>query len=451
VEEEVAVDVKVAGFVAINLGTDSLADLALVQVLANIAHTLVAQVTRIFTLATNIVDVLAGSLVRTKEGVVAVDRSRDANPGTLCVVARLDHRLATRQSVIHRLAAGFVKNSRITTLTASHGAVVVILSQTIGETIANEDGLQVDVALLVRQNLRGKYRDVVTSVRLSSNVEVLLGIFGELLEEKGKEGVDVLACSNGVANSGATVRIADIDGLVEEDDRSIGVPGEVIVDRLDLLVDAAGTKLQEQSSKGRTARATVEPQDNRVVLGVITRLEEPVKQMLVILVIIQITSVLLHTRIDTESTRIGLLDSQIIGLQLAIDLSLLLAASSSDPDTLDISTTDDVVPVGVRTTGVLLRQREDRVMIHAVGEVASNLIPQMTSLTRQGLELLLEVMKRLGQCVGTLLGQSEDLLEGRSRRSGRSDQQRSWQNSHDDLDGFQFELECVLMDRRMGG
>jgi hypothetical protein len=174
--------------------------------------------------------------------------------------------------------------------------------------------------------------------------------------------------------------------------------------------------------------------------------------MLVILVIIQITSVLLHTRIDTESTRIGLLDSQIIGLQLAIDLSLLLAASSSDPDTLDISTTDDVVPVGVRTTGVLLRQREDRVMIHAVGEVASNLIPQMTSLTRQGLELLLEVMKRLGQCVGTLLGQSEDLLEGRSSRSGRSDQQRSWQNSHDDLDGFQFELECVLMmDRRMGG
>lgn len=214
VEEEVAVDVKVTGLVAIDLGTNSFADLTLVQVLANIAHTLVAQVTRILTLATNIVDVLASSLVRTKERVVAVDRSRDANPGTLCVVARLDHRLATRQSVIHRLAAGFVQDSRITTLTASHGAVVIILSQPICEAVANEDGLQVDVALLVGQNLRGKYRDVVTSVRLSSNVEVLLGIFGELLEEKGKEGVDILACSNGVANSGATVRIADIDRLV---------------------------------------------------------------------------------------------------------------------------------------------------------------------------------------------------------------------------------------------
>jgi hypothetical protein len=164
VEEEVAVDVKVAGVVAINLGTDSFADLTLVQVLANIAHTLVAQVTRVLTLAPNIVDVLAGSLVRSNEGVVAVDRSRDANPGTLRVVARLDHRLATRQSVIHRLAAGFVQNSRITTIAASHGAVVVVLGQTIGETIANENGLQVDVALLVRQNLRREYWDVVTSV-----------------------------------------------------------------------------------------------------------------------------------------------------------------------------------------------------------------------------------------------------------------------------------------------
>jgi hypothetical protein len=108
-------------------------------------------------------------------------------------------------------------------------------------------------------------------------VEVLLGIFWELLEEEGKEGIDILACSNGVANSGATVRIADIDGLVEEDDGSVRIPGKVIVDRLDLLVDAAGTKLQEQSSKGRTARATVQPQDNGVVLGVITRLEEPFK------------------------------------------------------------------------------------------------------------------------------------------------------------------------------
>jgi hypothetical protein len=178
--------------------------------------------------------------------------------------------------------------------------------------------------------------------------------------------------------------------------------------------------------------------------------ELTVKQMLVILVIVKITSVLLDTRIDTESTRIGLLDSQIIGLQLAINLPLLLAAGSSDPDALDISTTDDVVPVGVRTTGVLLRQREDRVMIHAVGEVASNLIPQMTSLIRQRLKLLLEVMKRLGQRISTLLGQSEDLLEGRSNRSGRSDQQRSWQNSHDDLGPFQIDLGCVLMmDGRM--
>jgi len=36
-------------------------------------------------------------------------------------------------------------------------------------------------------------------------VETLLGVFWELLEEQGKQGVDVLSGSNGVADRAATV------------------------------------------------------------------------------------------------------------------------------------------------------------------------------------------------------------------------------------------------------
>ena len=69
----------------------------------------------------------------------------------------------------------------------------------------------------MRKDLVCKDGDVVTGVRLASNVEVLLGVLGELVEEEGEKGVDVLASSNGVANGTAAVGVADVDGLVEED------------------------------------------------------------------------------------------------------------------------------------------------------------------------------------------------------------------------------------------
>jgi hypothetical protein len=55
-------------------------------------------------------------------------------------------------------------------------------------------------------------------------VEVLLGVLGELLEEEGEKGVDILASRPGVADGLAAVGVADIDGLVEEDDGSVTVP-----------------------------------------------------------------------------------------------------------------------------------------------------------------------------------------------------------------------------------
>jgi hypothetical protein len=127
----------------------------------------------------------------------------------------------------------------------------------------------------VRQDLRGKDRDIVASVGLASDVEVLLGIFRELLEEQGQQSIDVLASSNSVANTAAAVRVTNVDGLIQEDDRSIGVPGVVVVDKLNLAVHRGWAELHEETGQGRAARAAVQPEDDGVVLRVVTRLEEP--------------------------------------------------------------------------------------------------------------------------------------------------------------------------------
>jgi hypothetical protein len=56
------------------------------------------------------------------------------------------------------------------------------------------------------------------------DVEVLLGVLGELLEEECQQGVDVLAGGCGVADRASAVRVANVDGLIEEDDGGVGVP-----------------------------------------------------------------------------------------------------------------------------------------------------------------------------------------------------------------------------------
>jgi hypothetical protein len=273
-EEEVAVDVKVARVKAINFGSNSLQNFGLVEVGANKFEIIVAEAAVLARLA-DIVDVLASALVRTQKGVVAVDGGRNASPGTFTVIARLNHRLAATESIVHGSASALVKNSRVTTLTASHGAVVLILSEAIGETVTDQNRLQVNVTLLVGENLGSKRRDVVTGVGFTCNVEVLGGVFGELFEEKGKESIDVLCSSARLADGVTTVGETNIDGLVKEDDRGIGVPGVRVIDGLDVLADRAGSELEEKTSQGRASWSTIQPENNGVSLGVVSGLKEP--------------------------------------------------------------------------------------------------------------------------------------------------------------------------------
>ena len=203
-EEEVAIDVEVARFVVANLSADGLHDLLLVQVALNPVKLIVAKAVTAARLA-NIVDVLASALVGTNHSVIAVDGSRNTAPDGLGVVAVLNQAGAAGQGVVHGAAGTLIENSGPATLTTGHRAVIRVLGETIGKTIANENRLEVDIALLVRQNLRGEDRDVVACVRLARDVEALLRVLGELLEEEGEQGVDVLASGNGVAHRATRV------------------------------------------------------------------------------------------------------------------------------------------------------------------------------------------------------------------------------------------------------
>jgi hypothetical protein len=216
-EEEVSVDIEVAAVVAADFNAKLLLDIGLVQEVADPAESRVAKVVGILALSTDIIDILASSLVWSNHSVVAVDTGRDAGPDTLAVITSLNHALAAGKGIFHSLALPLIKNSWVSALSAGHWLIVLILSKAISQTVADEDGLQVDVALLVCENLGGEDWDVVTSVRLSGNVEVLLRVFWELLEEEGEESVDVLSSSNGVADRSTAVRVTDIDWLIKED------------------------------------------------------------------------------------------------------------------------------------------------------------------------------------------------------------------------------------------
>ena len=163
-------------------------------------------------------------MIRSDHSVVAVDGCRNTRPDALTVVAALDQGPTTRHRIVHRVAFTFAEYCRIPSFAASHRSVVVILCESIGQAIANEDRLEVDITLLVAEDLRGKDGDVVSSVGFACDVEILMGIFGVLLEKEGEKSVDVLSCRNGVTDRTTAVGKASVNRLIKEDHRCIRVP-----------------------------------------------------------------------------------------------------------------------------------------------------------------------------------------------------------------------------------
>lgn len=107
--------------------------------------------------------------------------------------------------------------------------------------------------------------------------------------------------------------------------------------------------------------------------------------MLIIGLIIQVTTVLLDG-INAELGRVDLLSSQVVVLKLAVNSTLLLAISILNPDALDISAFDDVIPDIVRFADMGLRGREEVGLAHGLGEEHGNLIPDSLRLSGHALE-----------------------------------------------------------------
>lgn len=163
-EQEVSVDVEVARIIAADFSSESVHNIFPVQVLADIAKSRVAKVAGVFTLSTDVVNILASSLVWPDHSIVAVDACWDTRPNALAVVAVLDETQTPGKCVVHGLAFTLIEHSGVSTFSAGHWLVELVLGQTISQTVANEDGLQVNVALLVRKDLRSENRDVVTGI-----------------------------------------------------------------------------------------------------------------------------------------------------------------------------------------------------------------------------------------------------------------------------------------------
>ena len=77
-KHEVSVDVKVASLVAVDLNTKGVHNILLVEVLGDPAKSSIAEVGRVLTLATDIVDVATSALVRSDHGIVAVNGGGNA-------------------------------------------------------------------------------------------------------------------------------------------------------------------------------------------------------------------------------------------------------------------------------------------------------------------------------------------------------------------------------------
>jgi hypothetical protein len=392
-KEEVAVDVHVAAVIAVDLSTKSLLDLIQVEVVRDVAKARVAQVAAVLAVASDIIDVATSALVGAHHRIITVDGSGNARPGAARLVAALDKGLATGQGVVHALALTVAQDSGVATLTASHRAVVTILGVAIGKTVTDQNTLEVDVSVLVRENLRGENGNVVASIRLSSNVEVLLGILGKLVEEESEEGVNVLASSDSVAHGSAAIRVTNVYGLVKEDDGSVVVPRVGVVDNLKILIDRGRAKLKEETSQGGAARAAVEPENDGVVGGIIARLEEPVEKMLVLLLVVEITTVLLGI-IDTKLSRVDLLGTQVVVVKLAADLAVRLAVLV-DPERLDVGTLDDVIPVAIGSARVRLGLGSKGLVfegLNGVGDKCRDLVPNGLGVRSELAKELLEML-----------------------------------------------------------
>ena len=110
-----------------------------------------------------------------------------------------------------------------------------------------------------------------SAVTLGRKVEGKVGVLRVTRKEELEEGIHVLASDGTCVNLGSVraVRVADVDGLVEEDDVGVRVPAELVEGRVLALVgDPAWPELEHQTGHGAAARTAVQPESERSLVRV---------------------------------------------------------------------------------------------------------------------------------------------------------------------------------------
>lgn len=131
--------------------------------------------------------------------------------------------------------------------------------------------------------------------------------------------------------------------------------------------------------------------------------------MLVLVIVIQIPAELLNTGVNAQHTWIHAPNSQVKSLKATIDLALLLAVGILNPKGLDIGSPNDIVPIGVWTTSVLLGKGVKRDVIQGVRKQVRDFFEELLGVFLEGLEMFLQVLERLRGGIGDLL---RDILGG---------------------------------------
>ena len=131
----------------------------------------------------------------------------------------------------------------------------------------------------------GNGGDVVASVGLAGDVEVLALELRELLEEFDHELSHVLSdlLLVDVVVDEASVGEASANGLVDVEQVGVAVPGVgVTLESNSVILELVGAVLVEQRDLRGAAWAASQPEYERVVLGAVAGLEPPVEHVVVV-------------------------------------------------------------------------------------------------------------------------------------------------------------------------
>lgn len=205
VEQKVSIHVEVAGRVAVDFSSNRLFDLVAVEVLCNPSKLRVTKVLGVLAFLSNVIHILPRPLIWTHHYVIAIDRCRDTCPNAFAFIAAFNERLAAGKCIIHPATSALVEDGRPAALPTSHGPIVRILSQTIRETVPNQNRFKIDIPMLVTEDFRREHRNVVARVRLAGDMKILLRILGKLREEQSEQGINIFARCNSIADRSSAV------------------------------------------------------------------------------------------------------------------------------------------------------------------------------------------------------------------------------------------------------